>query len=390
MRGKGRANKMWNISRKMEFLPENYDYAVSNKDSLLIKQGLFNMSSAYYFHSMFESYGAHMVMTTMLQNRKYKWYKEDADGKIIERKESSLWDMMDAKGNIAKGWHRGYLKQKDGTVKKWREVTSEEREYMRRAYERLHGSYSSEERLIGELTVIGQWALQFKKYLPTLIKENWRRRQVSPFVGMYKQVDMPELRLSEDGTVIKPDDVNVYEWEEMLTQGRMSVMSFHLLETLRMRKILPKSLRGDADVSYLWNSLSGDQKASVVNAWSTLLMLLVLPLALFGAADDDDENTYMFKRTLRLVEDLSLGFKPQDLIRPIATNPVPVLDKALLFLDELGVLTIDGLWRGETDSKGLPKGVYNMFSNMPLGSAYHQATTYLDEMLDAEVGALER
>jgi hypothetical protein len=91
MQGKGRSNKMWNISRKLEFLPDNYDYAVNNKESLLVKQSIFNTSSLYYFHTMYENYGAHMVLTSMLRKTKHKWYKEDpTTGNIVERKEASM------------------------------------------------------------------------------------------------------------------------------------------------------------------------------------------------------------------------------------------------------------------------------------------------------------
>jgi hypothetical protein len=250
--------------------------------------------------------------------------------------------MMDEKGNLPENWHRGYVKQKDGTVNKLVELSMEEVEFMKRAYERLHGSYRSEERLIGELTVFGQWALQFKKYLPTLLKENWRRSQKSPYVGFYKQVDMPELTL-QDGKVIKPNDVNVYEWEEILTQGRINIMLLHSLEFLKARKWLPKTWRGDHDKSYVWENLSSDQKVSIINGWTTFLMLLVAPALIAWGADDDDKNKYWYRRLMRLIEDLSLGFKPQDLIRPIATNPIPVLDKMLEITDAFGVFAFEGM-----------------------------------------------
>jgi hypothetical protein len=43
---------------------------------------------------------------------------------------------------------------------------------MKRAYELVHGSYRQEERTALELTVAGVYFLQFKKYLPTIIRNN--------------------------------------------------------------------------------------------------------------------------------------------------------------------------------------------------------------------------
>lgn len=102
------------------------------------------------------------------------------------------------------------------------------------------------------------------------------------------------------------------------------------------------------------------------------LALAPLAIVLMGAGfDDDEKNKYYYKRTKRLIEDLTLGLNPLDLARPI-TNPFPVVNKFVDMADAVGAFLSDGLIHGEKDSRGLPKGVYRMMNNIPIGSGIHQ------------------
>lgn len=219
IQGKGKQTKLWNMSKKINFLPDNYDYAVQDDDKLFVKNRLFSRSTLYYFHTMFESYGAHTLLSAMSKKLVYKWTND----KTGETKQASMWDMYTNDGYVQEGWSRGVIADKDGKLSKLKGFTTEEINHMKKAYERLHGSYRQEERLTMELSIFGQWAMQFKKYLPTLIKENYRRKVTTPFVGLMKQVGVSEPQLDENGKIIIPEGMDIYRWEEQAHEGRVRI-----------------------------------------------------------------------------------------------------------------------------------------------------------------------
>lgn len=360
IRGQGKETKLWNLSRNLRFLPDNYDYAVQNDDMLFVKNRLFSRSSLYYFHTMFESYGAHHLLVAMSKKLKYKW----TNGK--ETKIASMWEMYNDKGYIEEGWTRGFTKDSQGNMIPLAGYTSEEINAMKKTYERLHGSYRQEERLSLELTIFGQWALQFKKYLPTLIKENYRRKNISPFVGVMKQVGVTELERDENGNIIVPEGVDIYEWEEIAHEGRVRIMYGGVKSLLGLT-----SKDGKDSQAYSWERLSSDQQASLVNALMTLFLMPAVIVLMGAGFDDDEKNKYYFKRTQRLVEDLTLGLNPMDLARPV-TNPFPAVSKLVEIFDATGMFVVDGVMGGEKDRRGLPKGLYNVMRNVPFGSGIHQ------------------
>ncbi len=79
--------------------------------------------------------------------------------------------------------------------------------------------------------------------------------------------------------------------------------------------------------------------------------MILGPIALAGATDDDDENTAWFRRTNRLFEDISTGLDPRDLVRPL-TQPLTTLVKMGELLDGIYKFVSEGLVQGETDSRG--------------------------------------
>lgn len=108
-------------------------------------------------------------------------------------------------------------------------------------------------------------------------------------------------------------------------------------------------------------------------------MVLAPLLLLDNYIDDDDENKRWARAARKLAEDISLGMNIGDLLRPIK-QPWPVITKMLDVWDFSAEYLTDGIFQGETDSRGLPKGAYSLIRTLPYGSSLHQWNSFLDEI----------
>jgi hypothetical protein len=167
MLGIHKDDKLYNMTRRLKFLPDNYDFYTNREDMKVVKNALFSTNSLYVAHSLFEEYGAMTMLYAGLKASKFS-FTNKITGEV---KESNLYDMYDNQGNYDDNWNRGKVTS-NGKVVELGAITADELQKFKRFHERVHGSYRREERLTAELTVMGQWAMQFKKYLPTLFKMN--------------------------------------------------------------------------------------------------------------------------------------------------------------------------------------------------------------------------
>jgi hypothetical protein len=241
---------------------------------------------------------------------------------------------------------------------------------MKRVSEKLHGSYRKDERVMAELTLWGQMLMQFKKYLPGLIKNNWRGTYDDMYLGKYV------IKTDENGVPIRPDGVDQYEWEEMQVTGRWPLLLKFFMQTFSKAGVYNNK-------EFTWQNLSAQQKTDVIAGLLIpfqAMALSALALAFIGGFDDDEEvkNKTWYKRIMRLQEDLTLGMDPRDLIRPITENPLPSASKALELMDAIAEFFTDGLM-GETDSRGLPEGAYGIYKNIPVGSSIHAWNTFMKD-----------
>jgi hypothetical protein len=154
----GTDSKLEAIAHKTRYLSDNYDYFTTNKELLVTKNKVWNSSSLYYFHTMFENYGAMTMLSAQLRAQKVKM----PDGTI-----KSMWELYDNEGNYT-GPIRGVELDSVGNKTEIAGLTALEVGRLKRVYEKAHGSYRQEERVALELNVLGQWLLQFKRYLPML------------------------------------------------------------------------------------------------------------------------------------------------------------------------------------------------------------------------------
>jgi hypothetical protein len=275
-----------------------------------------------------------------------------------------MWELHDESGNYV-GPVRGVVQDKLGNEEKLEGLTSDEVQKMKRVTERLHGSYRTDERIPMELNLVGQWLLQFKRYLPGIIKNTWRDNFSDRFLGEYK------IKLDENGIPVKNDDnMDVYEWEEMKTTGRIRLFMGVITQIIAKRRYAKS---GD-DTSYLddtmhWENLSDAQKADLHNIFWTFAVMLISAVFALGV-DDDDKDDALYLRFKRLSEDLTLGLNPLDIIRPVET-PFIAVKRVRELIEGVFSFLGEGLILGKEDSRGWTKGSYTIFRNLPVGSMIH-------------------
>lgn len=106
------------------------------------------------------------------------------------------------------GYIRGYTNTAPAGVepnyKPLTELDSNELRRMKYVYQRMHGGYRSDEKTYLEYFVLGEMLLQFKRYLPTLLRNYGQSRAKIDSYGMYK----PKM---ENGQVVMKDGVEVVE-----------------------------------------------------------------------------------------------------------------------------------------------------------------------------------
>lgn len=124
-------------------------------------------------------------------------------------------------------------------------------------YEKLHGGYRLDERVRLEYYVLGEMLLQFKKFLPGVLKNigasrGWRNTQ-----GYF------EKTLDENG-------VPILKWTPQVVEGRWRLLAGVMLNYLGLRaQGRPEGSRGNTllqflgyqtNESYNWDDLTATQK----------------------------------------------------------------------------------------------------------------------------------
>lgn len=159
------------------------------------------------------------------------------------------------------------------------ELTSDEVRRMKYVYQRMHGGYRSDEKTYLEYYVLGELLMQFKRYLPTLLKNYGQSRSTIEAYGMYK----PKM---VDGKVEMKDGVEVVEWVSRIVEGRFKVLAGFMLNLLSVRKNAGENLNWkdkflttmgfDELESYSWKELPSHAREQLIDALTTGLFMLTV------------------------------------------------------------------------------------------------------------------
>lgn len=308
--GKLQENKTWLLMKKLRYDVNMYEFASTAKE-LLTEKRLFGNDTMYFFHSVGEEAVAASILVAQMRHMKHKTGESLWSSYAVE--DVTLEDGTVVKDVVYNGPTRGY-KRVQGELVPIRELDSREAHRLRHVYQRIQGGYRRGERTALEFYFIGQAILQFKKYMPNLLKRNFGSKKDSEALGQYKIVE-------ENGKVVtvkddKGNDVPVMEWQRRVTEGRWRTMAGVIAEAFTIRK----SMKG-LDGSYKWSNLSTEQKRNVIEG-SMMFLGMFAMWAMYGAAYDDESDKNSWKKSAAyIIDNVSQDWNIVDLTKNISRFP---------------------------------------------------------------------
>lgn len=314
MKGELPKNKTFLLAKYLGYMPNNYAW-YSEKDSLSsLRNKVFDSSTLYMFHSMGEEAVALITMLAQLRSMKVK-----STGK-------SIWDHYVVENEMVDGvavptvkWdgtQRGLMRKADGTIEELKELTTNEVRRMFYVYESMHGGYRPDEKTKLEYYIFGQLLMQFKRYIPAILKNVWRSQGEVQSWGYYKF----------KGDV--QDGKQVVEWHARVMEGRWKVLG-----KLLMASVLPKywgadnqtaptafnrtlsflGLKKFAAENYTWSNLNEYQQEVVLDAVLTLFMFVALAAGGAVAFNDFDDDDPFVKWLRRIQGNMFQQWNPYEL-----------------------------------------------------------------------------
>jgi O6-methylguanine-DNA--protein-cysteine methyltransferase len=342
MSGNEENSKLWNLAKKFDWLPDNYGSYHVNNDRLLSQAIKISPTShAFMFYQMGETMGALWQLAGLMQGTKI----------MVGDKEMSMWDAYDNKGEWTAGV-RGKVESAPGIIKDLTELDALEIKSLKRAYEKLNGSYRREEKTAIEATVIGEFLFQFKKYFYQYLKVL--------FADPYKDITVGKYVLDRNN--VRPDGMPVYQWHSDIMEGQMKVLANSILMGMRLKKGSVREYLSNTS-KYGENTLQGSRARALGSAVNTLLWYAMLLLVFFTSFDDDKESSYAGRALRRTIDDLSRGLSPTDLVGNLE-KPVVASEKIAKVATAMFDFMLEGV-RGETTADGWPKGLKTLARSTP-------------------------
>ena len=356
-------NKLYNLMSRYNYLPDNYDYSVDKSDLRMVKNPLFRYSNLFFFHAIHEEWGHAVLFAAQLRRMKHQkdgsslWDNYDNDGEWIKRKNGEL--------NIRGVLQRFGKKGDDRYRKEGGEVvtglTAEELTRMYKVSTMIHGAYRRHERTFLELTALGTWFTQFKKYLFSLTMTAFEGQYSDQALGSYIQqientVDENGNRKKRTFMITDPEtgeqvEAPVMDWINSTHQGRAWVAL----------GIFGNILSGGKFSNYKWTELSGRDKEGAIDFYTKASAFMFLWALAIG--DMGDEDDYMQQKLRYLKSDLLQGYSPFEVARtakmPFATVSM-LIDFSESMMEFTGAVVMDdktrtGHYRGEKKlSKNVP------------------------------------
>lgn len=387
-------NKTWLLAKHLNYIPDNFDFYADRKTGRVHRGSMWDSSTLYMFHSMPEEFMATVVMVAQLKNMKIK--SNDATNG------TSLWDMYetipvtDSEGKVTYDikWKGDYVRGLVNTAaaglppvyEELKGLTTNEARRMFYIYQRMQGGYRPEEKTVLEYYVLGEMFMQFKRYLPSLLKNLAGSRTKLDSYGYYKPV-------MKDGVPVIQDGKQVVEWHSRMVEGRYKVLAGLLLNFLAVRSnVGDKAGIGDKIRTFLGidaiesYSLNRDNPNSeyyrevLLDGFITLSMWLVIAGTFMAlGADSDDKKDPFNLFAYRVMSNFSQQWNILEPIRDLSVNLVPTSLKVLNYRAQaLSDITMAAIYLSLGDEEraltrqGTLKGTNNFIKYwLPYGGSYY-------------------
>jgi hypothetical protein len=338
--------KLYLLAKEMSYLPNDYSYFDIQDSFGLNPNSWKNPSGLMVMHTAVEEANALAILYAQLKSLKI--------GPIdkVTGEQSSAWDMYQVDSTEKVGaqtihklvwkddFNRGNSYQ-NGAYRPTYGLTAQEVIKLKRVYERIQGNYRHEERSIVEMYVLGQFFMQFKRYLPSMIRGQFRGRISDSSLGQNVEV--------------KRNGETVLEWRNRMTTGKyILLMNWFFGAVLRplMSKIPASTGQlkhmtdlGSVKSKYLFSQqlsfseMSEDEQTMVMDAMLSLSVYFAIALAGLKMEDESGKKDpwYLFLENINstMVQPWNL-FKLTDTIKSMATPvSVSLMGNILLGFGEL-------------------------------------------------------
>ena len=354
--GNQRENKLYNLAYKFQYLTDSYDYTIFRENLVAGGTKLFKESNMYFFHTIGEDHGNYSLLAAQLMHMKHP-----KTGK-------SIWDSYDNYGNWNAPSRGVTVDPGTGETTELNELDSREITKLKRVSQRIHGSYRQEERSALELYALGQWLLQFKRYMPQLLNNLFQGGYKDSTAGYYKQV------FDANGKPKRIDGEDVFEFSERMQRGRLWVM----LEILG-------SLWGKGRA---FNDMDPEEQQQFIDLMMTATLMLSYGTYVMTGYKDDDEKFWSTNFGMRLnrliVEDLTQNVNPMDAGRNLVT-PLITVSKLYNGMQALGSFLVDGLILGNRTQQGRIPGETTVRKYIPVLSMFAEFEKYIGNAQEAGV-----
>lgn len=330
-------NKAWILARKWAWLADASEHGKSF-DTVLDYRNLLGLNSlGYMFSRVSETEGSIWHMISLLKS--FKWKFED--GRTV-----SFWDLYDDKGEYI-GGSRGKVDVGYGNTQELYGLDEREIKNLKRINEQLQGSYRKEERISLEYTLMGNMLLQFRRYLPTMLKNNLRSPYADSTQGFYKK------REGED----------TYEWNARMAYGRWRLILNYL--HLDPRKTASR-----------WKTDPVAFREELVHAITALSMSLGTG---FMTEDIFPQGSSLDKRMGYLTQSLSQGISPNDVLTDLYRSPLPAVSTLKNFSQYGWEYLWDGIIRGKETQDGQLRGERGFIRSLPFLGSWQQMQQYIED-----------
>lgn len=284
--------------------------------------------------------------------------------KLIHKKDKSVKSL----------WELGTMDDNKNAVFP-KEVTQELQDQFRReimyASSTIKGQYSTEDKMLANLTVEGQMIMQFKNWMPRLISERFREAR---YLEDYEAIELGRFRVIIGELIAKGAIPALKSFTGMFAEIASMGFFKHTLSGETSRRYFKEFLANNPDIQEQINRQElnedeffeqyADQRIGQMRAFAIELRMYLTIIAAMAVAggDWDDDGRALYKdipggpQALKLLEKASMElgflFRPSEGKR-LLTNPIPVM-RILFEIEDLLTNSLDETrdWIMQDDYKG--------------------------------------
>ena len=403
MKGDIRESKAYLMLKKFGYLPDYYEWASSPSELVTAQNKVLRSSTWYMFYSLPEEMIAALTMVAQLKSMKVN------NGAF---KGKSLWDMyekveLEEQGEKFKSirWAidpetnapfvRGVMNYSDNPERPdYQQLTELDAKEIRRlfyVYERMHGGYRKDERTMLEYYVFGQVFMQFRRYMPNILRNALMSSGKRSSLGYYKPT-------GAETTEGEP----VVQWQSRIMEGRWLVMGKMIQNYIGLRMAINKpetelnmfqrvwnKVTVGSNENYSWDQLDIGQKEALLDAAVTIstwaMMGAGYSMIFGGEIGDDDSWAKMYSR---IMNDYSHQYNIWELSRNISNLSPVIAKKARDIIVDTTDVTLAlfaytiGDEDGAFDSQGNLRGWLRFQRDIPFLAAWRRSVYHFENVSD--------